>query len=67
MSDITLQSMTNIEPTDWLGQARRQISRWRRLARQRRQLAAFSLRELQDIGITPADAWREIHKPFWRD
>jgi uncharacterized protein YjiS (DUF1127 family) len=39
---------------------------WRRRARERAELARFSARELRDIGISDADAQREINKPFWR-
>lgn len=38
----------------------------RRRARDRRQLARMSDRELQDIGCSQADAHREINKPFWQ-
>jgi uncharacterized protein YjiS (DUF1127 family) len=39
---------------------------WRRRARERAELARFGRRELQDIGLSPSDAWQEIRKPFWR-
>jgi uncharacterized protein YjiS (DUF1127 family) len=39
---------------------------WRRRARDRRQLARMSDKELRDIGCSQADAHREINKPFWR-
>jgi uncharacterized protein YjiS (DUF1127 family) len=44
----------------------RSLDDWRRRARDRRQLARMSHRELRDIGCTPVDAHREINKPFWR-
>jgi uncharacterized protein YjiS (DUF1127 family) len=34
--------------------------------RQRRALAELDDRLLRDIGLTRADAWHEIRKPFWR-
>ena len=34
--------------------------------RQRRTLAALDDRQLRDIGLGRADAWREAEKPFWR-
>jgi uncharacterized protein YjiS (DUF1127 family) len=40
---------------------------WLRRARQRDQLARMSNGELHDIGITAADRWAEINKPWWRD
>jgi uncharacterized protein YjiS (DUF1127 family) len=39
---------------------------WRERRRSRRQLAAMSERELQDIGICRSDIAFEIGKPFWR-
>ena len=33
--------------------------------RQRRDLGALTPRELDDIGVTPEQAWRESRKPFW--
>ena len=38
------------------------------LERRRRRRAVLSLddRRLKDIGLGPADAWQEGHKPFWR-
>ena len=42
------------------------LGEWRRRACQRTKLARMSEWELQDIGLTPADAWREVHKPYWR-
>jgi uncharacterized protein YjiS (DUF1127 family) len=38
---------------------------WER-ARQRRALAALDDHLLQDVGISRAEAIREIHRPFWR-
>ena len=38
----------------------------RRRSRDRAELARFDERMLSDIGITRADVWREINKPFWR-
>ncbi len=35
------------------------------LQRQRRTLAALTSGELEDIGLTPAQARREASKPFW--
>ena len=40
---------------------------WRARYRDRRQLAAMSERELQDIGICRAELADEIGKPFWRE
>jgi uncharacterized protein YjiS (DUF1127 family) len=42
------------------------LREWRRRSRDRNQLASFDDRMLRDIGLTRADACREINKPFWR-
>ena len=42
------------------------LREWRRRCRDRAELARFDERMLSDIGITRADVWREINKPFWR-
>ena len=42
------------------------LQEWRRRRRDRAELARFDERMLSDIGITRADLWREINKPFWR-
>ncbi len=39
---------------------------WYRRARQRRQLADLSDRQLADIGISRAEACAEAGKPFWQ-
>lgn len=33
---------------------------------QRKQLASLTIEQLVDMGIDPADAEREIRKPFWK-
>ncbi|WP_110693569.1 DUF1127 domain-containing protein [Salinicola halophyticus] len=40
-------------------------SAWQRW-RTRQQLARLDERQLKDIGLTPAQARRESHRPFWR-
>lgn len=39
---------------------------WRRRDRERSELARMTDAELHDIGVTPAERWAEINKPFWR-
>ena len=39
---------------------------WRARARSRRELAARSERELQDMGTCWASIAHEVSKPFWR-
>ena len=42
------------------------VREWRRRARSRAELAALDDRTLRDLGLTRADLWAEIDKPFWR-
>jgi uncharacterized protein YjiS (DUF1127 family) len=42
------------------------LKKWSCRSRGRRELARMSGRSLQDIGLTPYDAYVEINKPFWR-
>jgi len=39
---------------------------WRRRVEERAELARMSQAELHDIGVSSADQWVEISKPFWR-
>jgi uncharacterized protein YjiS (DUF1127 family) len=39
---------------------------WRERTRSRRELAAMSERQLQDIGVRRADIAEDLGKPFWR-
>lgn len=40
---------------------------WRQRKRERAELARMSQAELHDIGVSSADRWKEISKPFWRE
>jgi uncharacterized protein YjiS (DUF1127 family) len=44
---------------------RSELHSWHRRARERLELAHMWESELHDIGITSADRWAEINKPFW--
>jgi uncharacterized protein YjiS (DUF1127 family) len=46
----------------WLGA----LQEWRQRDRDRAELARLSEAELHDIGVTSAERWAEINKPFWR-
>ncbi|MDH3280677.1 MAG: DUF1127 domain-containing protein [Gammaproteobacteria bacterium] len=39
---------------------------WQDRSRQRQQLARLSSSQLKDIGISRADVWCEVNKPFWK-
>ncbi len=38
---------------------------WLETHRQRRALARLDDRALRDIGISRADVWQEVNRPFW--
>lgn len=42
------------------------LQEWRRRDLDRVQLARMSEAELHDIGVTSAERWAEVNKPFWR-
>ncbi|MCE5981415.1 DUF1127 domain-containing protein [Pseudomonas wadenswilerensis] len=44
-----------------------QLTRWRQLHRERRELARLSDAALDDIGLSRADILREVERPFWDD
>ena len=49
-----------------VGRALAALERWVERRRQRRALLALDDSLLKDIGLSPADAWQEGSKPFWR-
>ncbi len=66
MTDITLTRLRKYHASDRLAQVRAAFALWRRRARERSELAAMNAHDLQDIGISRAQAEFEIRKPFWR-
>lgn len=51
---------------DVMKRAGRTVALWRSRARQRRALADLSPELLNDIGVSPRQAFLESRKPFWR-
>ncbi len=43
------------------------FDRWLRNAQGRARLSRLPEAALKDIGLSRADAWAEIQKPFWRN
>lgn len=42
------------------------VANWRENLQGRHRLAQLPERMLKDIGLSHADAWQEVQKPFWR-
>ena len=51
--------------TQWLEANSGQLRQWRHRANTRRQLLSMTDRELDDIGVSWAEAQQEAAKPFW--
>lgn len=66
MSSLTHESMTNIHIQGFFTQLRQNVHIWRERARQRRELAKWTDRDLHDVGLSWSDVVREVEKPFWR-
>ncbi|MEZ5935518.1 MAG: DUF1127 domain-containing protein [Alphaproteobacteria bacterium] len=50
----------------WMTSVFRTLGRWIDRSRQRHHLAQLDDAALKDIGLSRADVWTEIDKPFWR-
>jgi uncharacterized protein YjiS (DUF1127 family) len=66
MANITCEHLIISQPTSRWARFAERLAEWRRRSRERAALARLDMRDLRDIGLTPADAAREINKPFWR-
>jgi uncharacterized protein YjiS (DUF1127 family) len=66
MSTFTHESMINHHERGILSRVAETLHVWRQRYRDRRELAKWSNRELQDIGISWSDVAYEADKPFWR-
>jgi uncharacterized protein YjiS (DUF1127 family) len=51
----------------WPGRLAASLRVWRERRASRDELAKLDPRMLRDIGVTPAEAWLEINKPFWKE
>ncbi|MEN4751351.1 MULTISPECIES: DUF1127 domain-containing protein [Pseudomonas] len=54
-------------PERWWKSAVAQVARWRKLHHQRVELAALSDDALKDMGLSRADVYEEVERPFWDD
>ncbi len=66
MSTLTTHSMTNHHALGLLGQVADTLHVWHERYRTRRELAQWTARDLQDIGLSWTDVAFEADKPFWR-
>jgi uncharacterized protein YjiS (DUF1127 family) len=66
MTDIDCGRLMISQERDWLSRSLAVLARWRERSRGRAELARFDERSLRDIGVSPADAYFEANKPFWR-
>jgi uncharacterized protein YjiS (DUF1127 family) len=66
MSTCTHETMTNHHDSGLFAQLSETFHTWRDRARQRRELAQWTDRDLHDIGLSWSDIVHEAEKPFWR-
>jgi uncharacterized protein YjiS (DUF1127 family) len=66
MSTCTHETMTNHHHSGLLAQLGDTLHTWRDRARQRRELAQWTDRDLHDVGLSWSDIAEEAEKPFWR-
>ena len=66
MSIYAHQSMTNTHSEGLLVRLTETFHVWRDRRRQRRELAQWTDRDLQDVGLSWSDIAHEAEKPFWR-
>ena len=63
---FTVSEPAQLQVAPLIEQLRAMVTIWVQRARQRRQLAALSASQLDDIGISREQADAEAAKPFWR-
>ena len=66
MSTLTTHSMTNHHASGVFTQVAETLHVWHERYRTRRELAQWTTRDLQDIGLSWTDIAYEANKPFWR-
>jgi uncharacterized protein YjiS (DUF1127 family) len=66
MSSLTDNSMTNHHAPSLLQQVGETLHVWHERYRTRRELAQWSNRDLNDVGLSWSDIAVEAEKPFWR-
>ena len=66
MSVCMAQSMRNHHGFGVFSKFRQVLHIWRRRYVERSELAAWSARDLNDVGLSWSDVAHEVEKPFWR-
>lgn len=66
MAACTTHQMTNHHKSTGLEHVVTVLRTWRRRAAERAELAAWTDRDLNDVGLSRDDVAHEIDKPFWR-
>jgi len=66
MADIAYRPLTNSQVSDVIPRLLTTLRLWSRRIREREELADFGERDLRDIGLSRADLYNEVNKPFWR-
>lgn len=66
MSTLTHNSMTNHHAPGLIQQIGETLHVWHERYRNRRELANWTARDLQDVGLSWSDIAFEADKPFWR-
>jgi uncharacterized protein YjiS (DUF1127 family) len=66
MSTCTHETMTNHHASSGFATIVETVHTWRERFQQRRELAHWSERDMQDAGLSWTDVMAEASKPFWR-
>lgn len=66
MSTCVSQTMTNHHGSGMLSRTAELVRLWHMRYRARQDLAAWSERDLHDLGLSRGDVAFEIDKPFWQ-
>lgn len=66
MSTCTHEVMTNNHGQGFLAQLSEILHVWRQRYETRRELAQWTDRDLQDVGVSWSQVVSEAEKPFWR-
>ena len=66
MTTLALQSEIYSHGFGTISRFLERLEVWRERRRGRRLLAQMDAHDLKDLGLSPADVYAEIEKPFWR-